>query len=174
MHPALLLALIPLWNGEVTVEDGVSKGGLHWRMAARVDHRVEVEISTTVRPFYDAGGMSGPVTARDPMMADHGEDAGPQDETYVEGVVYKTVASLRVETAKRTVVIHARPAPAKAIRSYRALKNYRFFMHWFAKDDAAIKVTALDKAGKVLAEWPPPARTSTAAGKGSGRTLRSL
>jgi hypothetical protein len=174
MHPALLLALIPLWNGEVTVQDGVSKGGLHWRMAARVDHRVEVEISTTVRPFYDAGGMSGPVTARDPMMADHGEDAGPQDETYVEGVVYKTVASLRVETAKRTVVIHARPAPAKAIRSYRALKNYRFFMHWFAKDDAAIKVTALDKAGKAVAEWPPPARTSTAAGKGSGRTLRSL
>ena len=42
--------------------------------------------------------MAGPVTARDPMMADHGEDAGEQDETYVEGVVYKTVATLRVET----------------------------------------------------------------------------
>jgi len=127
MHPALLgvLALMPLWNGEVTVQDGMSKGGLHWRMAARVDHGTEVEISTTVRPFYDAGGMSGPVTARDPMMADLGEDAGPKDETYVEGVVYKTVASLRVETAKRTVIIHARPAPAKAIRSYRGLENYR-------------------------------------------------
>jgi hypothetical protein len=157
MHPALLpvLALIPLWNGEVTVQDGMSKAGLHWRMAARVDHRTDVEISTTVRPFYDAGGMSGPVTARYPLMVDHGEDAGPQDETYVEGVVYKTVASLRVETAKRTVVIHARPAPARAIRSYRALRNYRFFMHWFAEDDVATKVTALDRADKAVAEWPP-------------------
>jgi hypothetical protein len=157
MHPALLatLALIPMWNGEVTVADGMSKGGLHWRMAARVDHRTDVEISTTMTPFYDAGGMSGPVTARYPMMADHGEDAGPQDETYVEGVVYKTVATLRVETAKRTVVIHARPAPARAIRSYRALRNYRFFMHWFAKDDVATKITALDRNGKAVAEWPP-------------------
>jgi hypothetical protein len=153
MHPALLLALIPLWNGEVTVADGVSKGGLHWRMAARVDHQNVVEISTTVNPFYDAGGMSGPVTARNPMMVDHGEDAGPKDETYVEGVVYKTVASLRVETAKRTVIIHAHRAPARAIRSYRGLKNYRFFMHWFAEDDVATKVTALDRAGKPVAEW---------------------
>jgi hypothetical protein len=88
-------------------------------------------------------------------MVDHGEDAGPQDETYVEGVVYKTVASLRVETAKRTVVIHARPVPARAIRSYRALRNYRFFMHWFAEDDVATKVTALDRADKAVAEWPP-------------------
>jgi hypothetical protein len=158
MHPALLgvLALMPLWNGEVTVQDGMSKGGLHWRMAARVDHGTEVEISTTVRPFYDAGGMSGPVTARNPMMADLGEDAGPKDETYVEGVVYKTVASLRVETAKRTLIVHARSAPAKAIRSYRGLTNYRFFMHWFAEDDAATKITALDRAGRAVAEWPPP------------------
>jgi len=77
-------------------------------MAARVDHGTEVEISTTVRPFYDAGGMSGPVTARN-HMSDHGEDAGAQDETYVEGVVYKTVAALRVETAKRTVMIWPPP-----------------------------------------------------------------
>jgi hypothetical protein len=156
MHPALLpvLALIPLWNGEVTVADGMSKGGLHWRMAARVDHRTDVEISTTMSPFYDAGGMSGPVDARSPMMADHGEDAGPKDETYVEGVVYKTVAALRVQTAKRTVVIHARRAPARAIRSYRALRNYRFFMHWFAADDVATRITALDRAGKPVAEWP--------------------
>src|SRR5690349_9266765 len=148
MHPALLpvLAMLPLSNGEVTVQEGMSKGGLHWRIAARVDHRNEVEISTTMRPFYDAGGMSAQVTARHPMMADHGEDAGPRDEAYVEGVVYKTVAVLRVETAKRTVMIHARSAPAKAIRSYRALKNYRFFMHWFAADDAATKITALDRA----------------------------
>jgi hypothetical protein len=113
-----------------------------------------VEISTTMSPFYDAGGMSGPVDARSPMMADHGEDAGPKDETYVEGVVYKTVAALRVETAKRTVVIHARRAPARAIRSYRALRNYRFFMHWFAADDVATRITALDRAGKPVAEWP--------------------
>ena len=153
MHPALLpvLAMIPLWNGEVTVQDGMSKGGLHWRMAARVDH-TEVEVSTTVTN-YDAGGMAGPVTARDPMMADHGEDAGEQNETYVEGVVYKTVSTLRVETAKRTVVIHARPAPAKAIRSYRRMKNYRFFMHWFAEDDAPAKVSALDRDGRVVSEW---------------------
>ena len=156
MHPALLpiLAMIPLWNGEVTVQDGMSKAGLHWRMAARVDD-TEVEISTTVTD-YDAGGMSGPVTARYPMMADHGEDAGEQNEAYVEGVVYKTVAVLRVETPKRTIVIHARPAPAKAIRSYRRLKNYRFFMHWFAEDDVATKITALDRNGNAVAEWPPP------------------
>jgi hypothetical protein len=43
----------------VTVQDGMSKGGLHWRMAARVDHRNEVEVSTTVTG-YDAGRMSGP------------------------------------------------------------------------------------------------------------------
>jgi len=154
MHPALLpvLAMIPLWNGEVTVQEGMSKGGLHRRMAARVDHRTEVEISTTMRPFYDAGGISGPVTARNPMLVDHGEEAGPKDETYVEGAVYKTVAALRVETAKRTVMIHARSAPAKAIRSYRGLKNYRFFMHWFAADDVATKITALDRAGNVVAE----------------------
>jgi hypothetical protein len=152
MHPALVpvLALIPLWNGEVTVQDGMSKGGLHWRMAARVDD-TEVEVSMSVT-HYDAGGMTGPVTARYPMMDDHGEDAGEQNEAYVEGVVYKTVATLRVETARRTVVIHARPAPAKAIRSYRRMKNYRFFVHWFAEDDAATKITALDRAGKVLAE----------------------
>jgi hypothetical protein len=46
---------------------------------------------------YDAGGMAGPVTARDPMMADHGDDAGKQNEAYVEGVVYKTV-ELAVQT----------------------------------------------------------------------------
>jgi hypothetical protein len=90
------------------------------------------------------------------MRADHGEDAGPLDETYVEGVVYKTVASLRVDTAKRTVIIHARSAPAKALRSYRALKRYRFFMHWFAEGDRATRITALDRAGKPVAEWPAP------------------
>jgi hypothetical protein len=55
VHPALLpiLVAIPLWNGEVTVQAGMSKGGLHWRMAARVDHRTQVEVSMTVTG-YDA------------------------------------------------------------------------------------------------------------------------
>src|SRR4051812_18065832 len=153
MHPALLpvLALIPLWNGEVTVQDGVSKGGLHWRMSSRPDVHSRLFVSMSVRDF-DGWGMSGPVSARYPLMADSAEDAGGQDEALVDGVVYKTVASLRVETAKRSVVIHARAAPAKAIRSYRRLSNYRFFVHWFAESDAPRKVTALDAGGKALAE----------------------
>jgi hypothetical protein len=156
MHPALLgvLALIPLWNGEVTVQDGMSKGGLHWRLAARTNPG-DVEMVMSIRG-YDGGGMTGPITARYPLMADHGEDAGAQDEAYVAGAVYKTVASLRVETAKRTLIIHARSAPPKAIRSYRGFANLRFFVHWFAEDDAATKITALDRTGKALAEWPPP------------------
>jgi hypothetical protein len=47
-------------------------------------------------------------------MADSADGIGKTNEQLVDGVVYKTVASLRVETAKRTGVIHPRPAPALA------------------------------------------------------------
>src|SRR5262245_15191084 len=139
MHPALpLLVLLPLWNGEVTVQDGVSKGGTHWRMAARTNPG-DVELSMSVRDF-DGWGMSGNVAARPPLMMDSADGIGETDEQLIDGVVYKTVAALRVETAKRTVVIHARPSPAKAIRSYRRLKDFRFFVHWFAAGDTPNKV----------------------------------
>jgi len=153
MHPALLpvLAMIPLWNGEVTVQDGVSKGGAHWRMAARPAPG-NVFLSMSVRDF-DGWGLSGNVSARHPLMMDDADGIGETDEQLIDGVVYKTVASLRVETAKRTVVIHARPAPAKAIRSYRRLQDFRFFVHWFAAGDTPTKVTALDREGNVVSEW---------------------
>jgi hypothetical protein len=154
MHPALLpiLVMIPLWNGEVTVQDGVSAGGVHWRMSSRPEHGGRIFVSMSVRDF-DGWGMSGPVTARDPLMMDSADGIGETDEQLVDGVVYKTVAALRVETAKRTVVIHARSSPAKALRSYRRLKDYRFFVHWFAAGDTPNKVTALDRDGNVVAEW---------------------
>ncbi len=152
MHFALpVLALLPLWNGLVTVQDGVSKGGAHWRMAARTEQG-GVTMTMSVRD-YDGWGLSGKVSSRDPLMADGADDIGESNERLIDGVVYKTVASLRVETATRTLVIHPRPAPAKAVRSYRGLKDYRFFVHWFAEDDAPGKVSALDRNGKALANW---------------------
>jgi len=153
MHPALLgvLALIPMWDGVVTIQSGVSEGGAHWRMAGRIERGHDVHVEMSVRDF-DGWGMLGPITARAPLMADSADGIGKANEQLVDGVVYKTVASLRVETARRTVVIHARPAPAKAIRSYRGLKDVRFFIHWFAEGDTPAKITALDRDGKVLAE----------------------
>src|SRR4051794_33256036 len=127
MHPALpVLALLPLWNGVVTVQDGISKGGLHWRMAARTD-RQGLLVTMSVRDF-DGWGMGAKISARDPLMADGADDAGKANEDLIDGAVYKTVATLRVETVKRTFVIHPRPAPVKAIRSYRGLNNCRFFV----------------------------------------------
>jgi hypothetical protein len=151
MHPALLLALIPLWNGMVTVQDGVSKGGAHWRMAARTD-RQGLLITMSVRDF-DGWGLGARITVRHPLMTDSAEGIGGTDEQLIDGAVYKTVASLKVETAKRTLVIHPRPAPMKAIRSYRGLSNFRFFVHWFAKDDTPSKISALDRDGNVVSEW---------------------
>jgi hypothetical protein len=152
MHPALpLLALLPLWNGLVTVQDGVSKGGAHWRMAARTDQG-GVTMTMSVRDF-DGWGLSGKVSARNPLMIDSAEEIGDTEERLIDGVVYRTVTSLRVETATRTIVIHARRAPAKAIRSHRGLKDFRFFVHWFARDDEPRKVSALDREGKVVSEW---------------------
>src|SRR4051812_39807787 len=112
MHPAPapVLALFGLWNGVVTVQDGVSKAGAHWRMAARTEQG-GVTMTMSVRD-YDGWGLSGKVTARDPLMADAADDIGEANERLIDGVVYKTVASLRVQTAKRTLVIHARRAPA--------------------------------------------------------------
>jgi hypothetical protein len=152
MHPALLpvLALIPLWNGMVTVQSGVSDGGAHWRMAARTD-RQGLLVTMSVRD-YDGWGMGAKVSARDPLMADAADDIGDKSERLIDGAVYKTVATVRVETAKRTFVIHPRAAPAKTVRSYRGLKDFRFFVHWFAEDDTPRKVSALDRDGKVLAE----------------------
>jgi hypothetical protein len=152
MHPALpVLALLPLWNGMVTVQDGISKGGAHWRMAARTD-RQGLFVTMSVRDF-DGWGLGARITARHPLMADSAEDIGETSEQLIDGAVYKTVASLKVETAKRTIVIHPRRSPAKAIRSYRGLKDFRFFIHWFAEGDTPKRVTALDRDGKVLAEW---------------------
>ncbi len=151
MYPALpVLALLPLWNGMVTVQDGVSKGGAHWRMAARTDPQ-GLLITVSVRDF-DGWGLGARITARHPLMTDSADGIGETDEQLIDGAVYKTVASLRVETAKRTIVIHPRPSPARAIRSYRGLKDFRFFVHWFAEGDTPVKVTALDSAGKVVAE----------------------
>src|SRR4051794_7101303 len=161
MHPALLpvLALIPLWNAMVTVQSGVSDGGAHWRMAARTD-RQGLLVTMSVRD-YDGWGMGAKVSARHPLMADAADDIGDKSERLIDGAVYKTVTSLRVETAKRTLVIHPGLAPDKAVRSYRRLKDFRFFVHWFAEDDTPRKVTALDRDGKVLAEWGD-GRTATA------------
>jgi hypothetical protein len=152
MHPALaLLALIPLWNNEVTVQKGVSKAGAHWRMAARPASDTFF-LSMSVRDF-DGWELSGPVSARNPLMMDNADGIGDTDEQLIDGVVYKTVASLRVQTAKRTLVIHPRPAPAKAIRSHRGLSNFRFFVHFFVADDTPDKVSALDRDGNVVSEW---------------------
>jgi hypothetical protein len=160
MHPALpVLALLPLWNGMVTVQSGVSDGGAHWRMAARTD-RQGLLVTMSVRD-YDGWGMGAKVSARHPLMADGADDIGEKSERLIDGAVYKTVASVRVETAKRTVVIHPRAAPAKAVRSYRGLKDFRFFVHWFTEGDAPRKVSALDRDGNVLAEWGD-GRTATA------------
>lgn len=151
MHPALaVLALLPLWNGVVTVQDGVSNGGAHWRMAARTEQG-GVTMTMAVRDF-DGWGLSGKVSARAPLMTDSAEDIGETNEQLIDGVVYKTVSSLRVETAKRTLVIHAQPPPRKAIRSYRGLNDVRVFVHWFAEGDTPRKVTALDADGRSLAE----------------------
>ncbi len=152
MHPALpVLALLPLWNGMVTVQDGVSKGGLHWRMAARTD-RQGLLITMSVRDF-DGWGLGARITARHPLMTDGAEDAGDASEELIDGAVYKTVATVRVETAKRTLIIHPRPAPAKAVRSYRGLKDFRFFVRFFPDGDTPRRLTALDASGKVLAEY---------------------
>ncbi len=79
MHPVLpILALLPLWNGLVTVQDGVSKGGAHWRMAARTEQG-GVTMTMPVRDF-DGWGMSGPVSARDPLMADGADGIGETNE----------------------------------------------------------------------------------------------
>src|SRR3954468_16780312 len=113
MHPALpVLALLPLWNGMVTVQDGVSKGGAHWRMAARTD-RQGLLVTMSVRD-YDGWGMGAKVSGRDPLMADAADDIGAKSERLIDGAVYKTVTSLRVETTKRTLVIHPGLAPDKA------------------------------------------------------------
>src|SRR3954453_774838 len=160
MHPALpVLALLPLWNGMVTVQSGVSDGGAHWRMAARTD-RQGLLVTMSVRD-YDGWGMGANVSARHPLMADSADDIGSKSERLIDGAVYKTVATVRVETAKRTFVIHQRTAPAKAVPGYRGLKAFRFFAHLFAEDDTPRNLTALDRDGNVVAEWGD-GRTATA------------
>jgi hypothetical protein len=153
MIPTLLaFATLPLWNGLVAVQDGISKGGLHWHQTARADHGQVIFGLAFPKPDADDGGFGqSPLSSRAPLNGSHGEDFGPADESEVDGFVYRTVATVRVETATRTVILHPRPAPARALRRWPDLSKVRFYVHFFARGDTPRTVSALRADGKVLA-----------------------
>ncbi len=144
----LAVALILGWNGLVPVQDGISKQGAHWHMTARADHH-QLIVGMNVRDF-DGWYMSAPLDARAVMAVDRAEDIGDRNERLIDGYAYTTVASVQVQTATRTLTIHPRPAPKRALKHWPDLEKLRFFVHFFAEDDAPKTVTALDATGKVL------------------------
>jgi hypothetical protein len=144
----LAVALILGWNGLVPVQDGVSKQGAHWHMTARAAHG-ELILGMNVRDF-DGWYLSAPLDAREVIDVDHADDIGDQEESLLDGYAYATVASVQVKTATRTLTLHPRAAPKRALKHWPDLKKLRFFVHFFPKDDAPTTVTALDASGKVL------------------------
>jgi hypothetical protein len=142
------VALILGWNAMVPVQDGVSKGGLHWHMTARAEHG-RLTLGMDVRDF-DGWFVDTALSRRVPLTADRAEDAGPRDEAILDGFVYRTVATVQVQTDKRTLTLHPRPAPARARKRWPDLDKARFFAHFFASDDAPRTVTALAADGRPL------------------------
>jgi hypothetical protein len=139
-----------------TVAAGRSAGGQHWVQTTHMEFgSVVVELSLPGPDGVDGGGgMRGRPTARAPLrMIAQGDGLGrTRDETEIDGAVPRVVRALRVTTARRTVLVHTRPAPRRALRRWPTLRQVRYFVHFFAGGDQALSVRALDARGAVIAE----------------------
>jgi hypothetical protein len=140
----------------VRIAHGTSVDGQRWTQKARADHgNLTVEIFLPI-DGEDGGGIEdGPPTARWPMFVSRGSGFGREEDEYeLDGSVLPKVVLLRVTTVRRTVVIRPHRPPLSATAKWPQLSRYRFFVRFFAGDDRPIKVSALDRAGHVLASEP--------------------
>jgi hypothetical protein len=156
-----MLLAAAICSAVLPIQSGTSPGGLQWQLSAcESHHTINVDMNI---PAWDGWGMALPLTAGNPLGVDHAEDAGPANETVVEGCTFKTVARLKVYSAKRTFNVTPTPAPAGAVRRWPELEDARFYVLWFATDDVPRKLTALSKGGKPLAHFSLKIRSSGSA-----------
>ncbi|WP_026911778.1 hypothetical protein [Patulibacter minatonensis] len=138
-----------------SIASGVSASGQAWRQRAAIDGpTLQLETSFPMGRHGDGGGfLSVPWRSHARLAVSQGSGFGTADEWEVDGVVYRTVARVRVTTIDgRTTTFRPRRAPRAAIRRYPQLARYRFFVRFFPNDRQPLTVEALSPRGRAMAE----------------------